>query len=586
MIPKHYQSFTKITSGYFAIFNKKNDTLYPLNSPLKENLKCDSITFNELVKTHSELYGSLNQIPARLVVIDRSYAEDEGIVLVEAFVAQTKTSGYATDFTCLADIATDGLWEWYPSLNYEYMSVRFWSILGYDQKDMAECPSSWTQKIDPEDGKMALENYEQHTTSKGEIPYYSHVKYRHKDGKNIHIVCRGSVIEWLPDGTPWRIIGTHTDVTDIVQKDALESREKFVSRMSHEIRSPLCAVLNECDILGEKYDLSVIKDSCEQILYIANDVLSLNKLKSEAMKKDLEKCDPEDVINKAIKRHRGEYKKKGIRISSSLGDVPPEVLLDRSKFNQIIDNILSNALKYTNKGRVSLDCEYDYSQSMLRVTVEDTGVGIYEDEKHDIFNEFFQGKSSMRGIGVGLHIVKVLCEFLGGHVKVVETTVGKGTTMEFAVIANVVSVEINENDLISTKTLRILVVDDIATNRIYLNRKLRGLEREMGLVVSEVVEAFNGEDAVRIFNKEGNLFDVVLMDCLMPIVDGFEATKLIHNTCDERGISRVPVIAITASVSENINGQCLQAGMSCVMTKPFTTDELRLSFEKTIELQK
>ncbi|CBN80469.1 Histidine kinase-like protein [Ectocarpus siliculosus] len=487
---------------------------------------------------------------------------------------------HVTDFTILADLATDGFWEWYPALNYEYMSERFWSILGYSQGEMDESPDAWVEKIDSDDARRAMANFTEHSGSRGAVPYYLTVKYRHKDGHVVHIVCRGSVEEWLPDGTPWRIIGTHTDVTDIVMKDSLRAREQFVSRMSHEIRSPLCAVLNECDLLGNKYDLSVIKDSCTQILYIANDILSLDKLKSNAMVLDAEPCDPEEVIASSIKRHRREFKKKGLRLSSSMDDMPPLISLDRAKFNQILDNILSNALKYTNKGSVSIDCGFDCNSSMLSVTVEDTGVGIPADEQGKIFDEFFQGSKSMRGIGIGLHIVTVLSKFLGGKIEVVRSEVGEGTTMRFGVVAEVLSPS-DEEQSATTKTLRVLVVDDIATNRKYLDRKLQGMEDAVGLKVTEVVEACDGKDAVRVFEKSDDRFDVVLMDCLMPIMDGFQATKEIHSVCDKKEIPRVPVVAVTASIADNIYQLCQDAGMTCVVTKPFSPEQLYQSIEKS-----
>lgn len=570
--------FKKVSNGYFGTFSPSTNRLVPLNPPLENIFGSREIKVKLFIRSPGAIFGSFKGIPIRLIIVDE-YVQDE-TYLVEAFVAQTKTSEYVTDFTRLADLATDGLWEWFPSLDYEYMSERFWSILGYEQKEMEERPSSWTGKIDPVDGKKALDLFREHTESKGAVPYHATVRYRHKDGRDVHIVCRGSVVEWLPDGSPWRIIGTHTDVTDIMFKDALESREKFVSRMSHEIRSPLCAVLNECDLLGEKYDLSVIKDSCTQILYIANDVLSLNKLKGDNITLDLETCDPEEVIMKAIKRHRMEFKKKGLRLSSSTGDVPSEIKLDKSKFNQILDNVMSNALKYTNKGRVSLDCDYDYDDSFLVVTIEDTGVGIPDDEKESIFNEFFQGSSSMRGIGIGLHIVKKLCELMGGYIEVVDSEVGRGTTMRFGVRADVVVASAEDSNLVMTKSLRVLVVDDIATNRKYLNRKLTTLEEDMGFTVSEVVEAIDGEDAVRVFNKSDDRFDIVLMDCLMPIMDGFEATREIHLICDRKKTPRVPVVAVTASIADDIYGKCKDAGMTCVVTKPFSLEDLRNSMEQ------
>lgn len=525
-----YKQFETIKSTYIATYDEATAKLTPVNHPLKHIICAEGIHIDVFTTGGDAIFGSWNQIPIRLVIIGE---RNKDAVLVEVFPAQTKTVAHATDFKRLADLATDGFWEWYPSLRYEYMSERFWSILGYCQADMVESPDAWVEKIDPEDAKNAMVNFSVHSKSKGVVPYYSTVKYRHRDGHIVHIVCRGSVEEWLPDGTPWRIIGTHKDITDILLKDSLVAREQFVSRMSHEIRSPLCAVLNECDLLGDKYDLSVIKDSCTQILYIANDVLSLDKLKSDTMVVDAEPCDPEEIITNTIKRHRGEYKKKGIRLSSSMDDMPPKVSLDKTKFNQILDNILSNALKYTNKGRVSIDCDFDYGNSMMSVTVEDTGVGIPEEEQGKNFDEFFQGSASMRGIGIGLHIVSVLCKFLGGYIEVVESTVGEGTTMRFGVRAEALSSSTDGHPL-TVKTLRVLVVDDIATNRKYINRKLQTLEDGMGFTVGEVVEASDGEDAARVFEKSGDPFDIVLMDCLMPIMNGFESTKQIHSICDRR----------------------------------------------------
>lgn len=571
-----HQNFEAIASSYIGTYNEATATLTPINKPLKKIICAEGIHIKIFITGEDSIFGSWNQIPIRLVTISE---RNKDAVLVEVFLAQTKTVPHATDFTRLVDLATDGFWEYYPSLSYEYMSERFWSILGYCQAEMEESPAAWVETIDPDDAKEAMENFAQHSKSKRAIPYYLTVKYRHRDGHTVHVVCRGSVEEWLPDGTPWRIIGTHTDVTDILLKDSLVAREQFVSRMSHEIRSPLCAVLNECDLLGDKYDLSVIKDSCTQILYIANDVLSLDKLKSDAMVVDSEPCDPEEIITNTIKRHRGEFKKKGLRLSSSMDDMPPKVSLDKTKFNQILDNILSNALKYTNKGRVSIDCDFDYGKSIMNVTVEDTGVGIPEEEQGKIFDEFFQGSASMRGIGIGLHIVSVLCKFLGGYIEVVESTVGEGTTMRFGVRAEVLSSPTDDHPL-GGRTLRVLVVDDIATNRKYINRKLQTLEENMGFTVSEVVEACDGGDAIRVFEKSNDPFDIVLMDCLMPIMDGFESTKQIHAICDRREIPKVPVVAVTASVADNIYDKCKDAGMMCVVTKPFSLEQLKTSLEE------
>lgn len=169
----------------------------------------------------------------------------------------------------------------------------------------------------------------------------------------------------------------------------------------------------------------------------------------------------------------------------------------------------------------------------MSVTVEDTGVGIPDEDQEKVFDEFYQGSTSMRGIGIGLHIVTILCKFLGGHIKIIGPKEGEGTTMRFCVRAEVLSSQ-TDGESLTAKTLRVLVVDDIATNRKYLHRKLENLEGSMGFTVSEVVEATDGQDAVRAFKKSDDPVDIVLMDCLMPIMDGFESTKRIHSICDKK----------------------------------------------------
>ncbi|AAR26955.1 FirrV-1-F1 [Feldmannia irregularis virus a] len=579
MVEDKYNVFQKVTNSYIGWYVHTTSILTPINDKYKEVVKDtdDGEYIDVLSSKDGVIYGTRKGIPIRLVTICQHLGAADSTI-VEVFLAHSKTTPIKTDFTVLADLATDGFWEWYPALNYEYMSVRFWSILGYAQADMDESPDAWKEKIHPESREFALENFVKHAESNATIPYYVNAKYRHKDGHVVHLVCRGTINEWLPDGSPWRMIGTHTDITDIVMKDALVAREQFISRMSHEIRSPLCAVLNECDILGDKHDLTVIKDACSQVLYIANDVLSLDKLKSKDVRPDPQECCPEDVINNTVKRHRGEYKKKGLRLLTSVNNVPELVMLDVGKFNQILDNLLSNALKYTAKGRVYIDTDFDDDSSMLITTVEDTGIGMTEDEKQYIFDEFYQGTTSMKGIGIGLYIVSVLCKLLGGFVEVTDTEPGRGTTLKFGVKVQVVGTA-PDNEPLRKKSLRILVVDDIATNRVYMNRKLQSLEQTMDLSITEVVEAIDGKDAVRIFDKSQDVFDLVLMDCLMPIMDGFEATKRIHLICDSRNVARIPVIAVTASIADDIDEKCREAGMVYVVTKPFTADNLKQSLE-------
>ncbi|ACH46893.1 putative hybrid sensor histdine kinase [Feldmannia species virus] len=581
-----------IPDGMYGIFYAspgmtREGKLHPLNINAVRVLGEDSSDIQPTVvhvigedSLSKILYGTtgLCGIPVKL---QKLWPSTDGFI-VQIFLASTKASIHPTDFTKLGDLATDGFWEWYPVVDYEYMSNRFWSILGYSQKDMDESPSSWQAKIEKEDHLIALKTYEDHIQSRGKKPYYVRARYRHRNGHQVQVVCRGSVIEWLPDGRPWKLFGTHTDVTTIVMRDALAQREKFVSRMSHEIRSPLCAVLNECDSLGDNHNLDGIRDACAQMIYIANDILELQKMNSDEMKvaKNV-RCCPEEVINLVAKRHRREIRKKGLRLSVSVGDLPDDILVDVPKFNQIVDNLISNSIKYTDKGRISIDCDFDDTNSTLVTRIEDTGVGIPDKDRASIFDEFYQGSTSMRGIGIGLHIVTSLCRLLGGMVEVESSVEGKGTTMCFRLPVEKPCAHEFKNDS-PIRGLRVLIVDDMKTNISYIHRKLAMIEEELNFKINEVVEALDGSISVSKFKQSKKPFDLVLMDCLMPIMDGFEATKKIHQLCDDRNQPRVPVIAVTASVSNTIGEDCGAAGMSAVVTKPFTTADFCKIVQKYI----
>lgn len=115
----------------------------------------------------------------------------------------------------LTEVATDGVWDWHLISNYEYMSPRFWEIFGYDHSTKKHDPSEWMAMIHPDDLKVAQDNVAQHIASKGKIPYYQEVRYRHKDGHVVWVICRGKVIQWDADENALRMVGTHTDITDM-----------------------------------------------------------------------------------------------------------------------------------------------------------------------------------------------------------------------------------------------------------------------------------------------------------------------------------------------------------------------------------
>lgn len=561
------------SSQFMAVYDCTRASFIEVNESMKERIGSASAENLVVLSSHGdEVFSTLSGIPCRMRKL-REVKED--IFVVEIFLAHTKTWNQNSDLVRLTDLTSDGVWEWFPLINFEFMSQRFWDILGYDQSDMEETPVSWMSFINPTDKELVVKMFEEHVATKGKVPYHATVKYVHKEGREVFILCRGSVVDWMPDGKPWKVIGTHTDVTDIVKKDAVEAQCAFIARMSHEIRSPLCTILNECELLETKsksVSTKVIMQTCQQVISLTDDILALGKSQQkEALDEDAH--DLGSIFGDCNKRHRLSAKKKGIRLKLSVGDLPDTVQLDIVKFNQVMDNLLNNAIKYSDSGTVTIDADYNFDDHVCEVRIVDEGMGIPAELQTNAFEEFVQGDATMQGAGIGLTLAKRLSKLMGGDV-VIENSSESGTSMLFTSKLK----ELPDDEMQGVHSLRILMVDDMVTNRQILSRRLEAI-KDMGVEYTDIVEAENGMDAFNKFKECRGDFQLVLMDCLMPVVDGFSATLKIHSECDRLGIEPVPVVAVTASVSPDVREKCLKHGMKYVVTKPYTESDLLFSIQ-------
>lgn len=563
----HYECFSK-SCQFMCIYNRKENKCIEVNQCMRDRMQGMPVKDITVIASDDvAIYATLSGIPCNMTLL---FVVEGDICIMEMFPAHTKTWTQSSDLVELTNLTSDGVWEWYPTVNFEYMSKRFWSILGYDQDEMDETPMAWMEFLNADDKQPTMDMYEAHVKSKGEVPYHGHVRYTHKDGREVIVLCRGSVVEWLPDGTPWRMIGTHTDVTTIVKKDAIEAQSVFISRMSHEIRSPICTILNECELLGMNARTKVIQDTCTQLISITDDILNLGESGPTDLQLKPEVSDVYAVLSKCSKRHKIEAKKKKIAIKVSMGDVPDTLLIDVGKFNQIIDNLVSNAIKYSRKGTVKISAEYNSEESKMQVMVSDQGQGIPSNMHTKIFEEFVQGDKTMQGAGIGLTLARRFARLMDGDVTIESSREGLGTRMLFTAILKEPVYSTTEDHLV------ILVVDDMQTNREILNRRLQNLQKA-GIHPTEIIEAENGRLAVDTFSARNGDVQLVLMDCLMPIMDGFSATLELHTECQKLGLEPVPVVAITASVDTTVRKRCNEHGMRYVVTKPYSEDELLAS---------
>ena len=363
-------------------------------------------------------------------------------------------------------------------------------------------------------------------------------------------------------------------------------KEEFLANMSHEIRTPLNGIKGFTDLLlknkhypeQEKY-LEAIDFSTKNLLAIINDILDFSKI--EAGKMEIEKTVfyLRDLIESIFNSFVFQAEEKGIKITKQVEDKIPESLLgDPVRINQVITNLMSNALKFTEKGSIHLTVEEVSSADNhvdLLFKIKDTGIGIAQNKINSIFESFSQASSSTTrkygGTGLGLAIVKKIVNLFDGEIKA-ESTEGAGATFIFNLNLQVagdqgIIKESKNPDLnIDLSGISILVAEDYPMNQLLINETLSNWNFQV-----EIVE--NGKLA---FEKiQENNYDLILMDVNMPEMGGLEATRAIREKLDEPKKS-IPIIAMTAGALKGDKEECINAGMNDYISKPFDQDELFL----------
>jgi signal transduction histidine kinase/ActR/RegA family two-component response regulator len=362
---------------------------------------------------------------------------------------------------------------------------------------------------------------------------------------------------------------------------AARVQSEFLSNMSHELRTPLNAVLGTSEILQrtplddeQRGLVEVITQAGDLTLAIVDDILDLAKLEAGALELDPRPLQLRSLIAAvcAIVAARSDAKRVALRHHVS-DDVPDNLLGDGRRLRQVILNLASNAVKFTGEGRVDLIVSREGEH--VRFEVLDNGVGIDPDRVEELFDPFVQAESSeLRnhgGTGLGLSICKRFVSLFEGSIGAEPRPTG-GSRFWFT--ARMPAVDrgraetpsldaVPEPEQDNLPALRVLVVEDVPANRMVLTRML-------GMLGSTVEHAHHGAEAVARMREGG--FDLVLMDCRMPVMDGYEATRRIRR--EEQG-SRTPIIALTANAMAEHRARCLEAGMDDVLTKPLRFDVLR-----------
>jgi len=363
-----------------------------------------------------------------------------------------------------------------------------------------------------------------------------------------------------------------------------KAKESFLANMSHEIRTPMNAILGMANLLHstplnsvqQKY-LDAINISGNSLMVIINDILDFSKIEAGKLSFETIGFKPQDVIEHLVASVQYKLTEKSIIITPKISEKVNQIVLgDPVRLNQILLNLVNNAIKFTPQGTIDIICEdekEDEKNLTLKFTVSDTGIGISKEKMDKIFESFSQADVSTTrkfgGTGLGLTISKNLVELQNGSISV-ESEEGKGSVFSFIIPykkgteADVPKTEHTEYAAESLTNVKVLVVDDHEMNRLLAASII-------GRWKFEVETAVDGKEAIEKLEKDN--YDIILMDMLMPVMDGIEATKHIRNELPKEKAG-IPIIAVTANAMKGDREKCIEAGMNDYVAKPFDPKEL------------
>jgi PAS domain S-box-containing protein len=501
-----------------------------------------------------------------------------------------------------------------PDYRLEYLNPATFSLYGYTPEEMYLDNDIWKKVIHPEDQHIVADIYS-HLSELGQVDLEYRIITRNQEVKWVR--NRSKYTVWATDDT-MRLEGIITDITaaklsyyaiqearELADK-ASKAKTNFVARMSHEIRTPLNGVLGFIDMLKlthlsddqSKY-LAYASSSAISLLHIVNDILDFSKVEADMIVVELQYIPLKELMEECLQMFELLANNKNLKLTfKKEGDLPDYIYTDPIRFKQVLNNLISNAVKFTNTGEIILGFELVEKNNegcMLRFYVKDTGIGISEKAQQNIFKPFVQADISTTrkygGTGLGLVISQQLVEKLGGTLQL-QSELNVGSTFSFniftlcknqsfsieptaALISDSTEVTSPFIELSSLKP-RILLVDDMAMNRFLLSEVILNI-----IPGAHIDNASDAEEAFEILEQSDLQTDLVLMDVQMPGMNGYDATRALKRSENPR-ICNIPVYAVTAAVMENELEACKQAGMEGVITKPLDLRQINAVLKKCL----
>jgi len=476
-------------------------------------------------------------------------------------------------------------WREYVSTQWaEYTGISEVTLLGHE----------WVNLLHPDDRKIAAKAWQDAIS--GRADYDLDYRLRRYDGAYRWFRARGVPV-WDRQDNMIKWYGTCTDIQETIEaRDAAETanlaKSEFLANMSHEIRTPMNAVIGLANILSTSQPLTIrqedyihtLQTSADSLLELINDLLDISKIEARTLELEQVPFSIQYVLDKVIGMMVMRAREKNLTLNIETSDLPHDVFIgDPARLRQILLNLCSNAIKFTENGGVDIHVSsYPSDKEMVDhvvMTVTDTGIGIAPEKLKMIFAKFVQADSSISrkygGTGLGLAITKTLTEIMEGTIDV-ESTIGKGSRFTISLPltrSNDIPVnlpKIEESPVLQPSTAitrpRVLLVEDYLPNVLVATTFLD----QFGYSFDVANNGFEALDKVK-----STSYVAVLMDVQMQGMDGFEATRQIRIYQQAGNLPHIPIIGMTAHALAGDRERCIAAGMDDYISKPFIPDELK-----------
>ncbi len=501
-------------------------------------------------------------------------------------------------FTLAVDGSNDGIWDWDIASNEVYLSPRWKQMLGYEDHELANHVDTFLRLVYDEDIEKVNESIRRYL--EGELKEYAiQFRMKHKDGSLRWVLSRGAAIR-DKNNRAFRMAGSQSDITEQKNAEAAikaakeqaeaasKAKSEFLANMSHEIRTPLNGVIGFTDLLRNT------ALSPEQHLYVENanvsghallniitDILDFSKIEAGMMTLEIIKTDMFLLFEQSVDIVKFAAEKKKLEILLDIDNTMPRfAMVDPIRLNQVLINLLGNAVKFTEKGEVELKVRYkplNHLRGTFSVSVRDTGIGISEAQKDKLFKAFSQADASTTrkfgGTGLGLIISDMVVKKMGGKIRV-ESVEGKGSTFFFDLTVDTEHGEARGYEDIS-HIKRCLIIDDNANNRLILEHMLANWD-----IFCE--SCGDGLTALKVL-KKSKPFDVIICDYNMPPIDGLETIRLIREKLKLTPEKQPMILLYSSSDDPDVHKKCDKLGVRFCIAKPVKQEQLFACFAAAYE---